>query len=335
MPDEELFPVAGLAPVAAEFRLDDNETAVLSRALEDVAIKAIETKYPELKARELLPLKQDVDPGADSVTVQEFDEAGMAEIIANFADDLPQSDGIASEYPSPVKSLGTSYFYSKQDMRRAALARRSGMQARLPDDRARRADKYIERAVDDVAAFGRAKFRLPGFLNHPNVSVITPSAPASGTDPSWLGGDKTGTEVLADMRRMPSVLNTTSKGVFMANTLVLPIAQYNFVAETPLNPTRDNQQTILQAFLEGQAKLDFGIRRVVPWYKLDRANAAGDGPRAVAYHMSDDNLELIIPMEATPSPPQATNLAWKVPVESRIGGCLIYQPLSVLYMDGI
>ena len=78
--------------------LDANESAFFQRELEYVKSNTYDVKYPELKARRLFPLNPEVDPGATKITYQQYDQTGIAKIIANYADDLPRADIKGKEF---------------------------------------------------------------------------------------------------------------------------------------------------------------------------------------------------------------------------------------------
>lgn len=306
-------------------RLDDKYTAALDQQLEFVKTQTYDILYPELKARRLLPQDTSVDPGAETISYQQWDEYGMAEIISNYADDLPMVETLTEKFTQVVQSIGKGYQYSIQDLRRAAM---SGNQLDLR--RARAARRAVERKVDDIAATGDAKGKLKGFLNHPNVSVLT--AANDGTSTRWVQGratPKTAALIQADMHNVVNTVRSVSKEVHTANTLLLPSYEFGYLSQTPVGS--DNQATVLRSFL---ANNPF-ISNIESWYKLDTADAAGTGPRMVAYDRSPEVLELVIPQEFEQLPPQARNLAFVVPCHARVGGVVVYYPLGLIYMDGI
>lgn len=306
-------------------RLDARATAALALELEDVRAQTYDIKYPTLKARTLIPVDTSVDPGAESVAYKQWDEYGMAEIIANYADDLTMVDTLAEKFTSPIESLGKGYQYSIQDLRRAAM---SG--SNLDQRRARAARRSIERSIDEIASVGNAKSKLKGLINHPNVTILT--AANDGTSTRWVGGratPKTSLLIQKDMHTAITQIWTATKQVHEANTIVLPTTEYGHISQTPVGT--DNQTTILRSFLANNPSIDM----VDFWYKLDTADAAGTGPRMVVYQRDPEIMELVIPQEFEQFPPQARNLAFIVPCHARIGGVLMYYPLAVAYMDGI
>jgi hypothetical protein len=306
-------------------RWDAKYTAALEQQLEFVKSQTYDIKYPEMKARRLVPVDTSIDSGAETFAYWQWDEYGMAEIIANYADDISMVDALAEKFTSPIHSLGKGYQYSVQDLRRAAM---SGNQ--LDQRRARACRRAIERKIDDVAALGDAKGKLKGLLNHPNVTVLT--AANDGTSTRWVGGratPKSPALIQKDLHDATTSIHNTTLEVHMPNTVLLPTTEYGHLSQTPVGT--DNQQTILRSFLANNPN----ITSIESWYKLNTADAAGTGPRAVVYQKDPEVLELVIPQDFEQFPPQARNLSFVVPCHARIGGVVIYYPLAVAYLDGI
>jgi hypothetical protein len=305
-------------------RLDDKYTAALEKQLEFVKSRTYDVKYPELKARQLLPIDNSVDPGAETMAYEQWDEYGMAEVIANYADDLGLVDVLAQRFVSPIVSIGKGYQYSVQDLRRAAMAGNN-----LDARRAGAARRAIERRLDEIAAFGDSKSKLLGFLNHPNVPSYT--AATDGTSTRWVQGrgtPKAAQLIQKDMHVLVQNVRSLTKEVHTPNVLLLSTFEFGYLAQTPVDTT--NQTTILRAFL---ANSPF-VQNIDSWYKLDQA-AAGSLPRMVAYQRDPEVIEFVIPQEFEQLPPQARNLAFVVPCHARVGGVKFYYPLSAAYMDGI
>ena len=101
---------------------DADESIFFERELEALKSRTYDLKYPELKARSLIPVSFEAGPGAESISYEQYSQVGMAKLIANYADDLPRADVEAKKFNSPVKSLGASYGWNVQEVRAAAMA---------------------------------------------------------------------------------------------------------------------------------------------------------------------------------------------------------------------
>jgi len=297
-------------------RLDAGETAAFARQLEYIYARTFDVRYAELKARRYIPVDNSVDPGAEFYTYRQWDQFGMAKLIANYADDLPRVDVLAKEYPAPIHSLGSSYGYSIQDLRRAAMA---GSQ--LDSKRAMACRRANEQAVDEIAAFGDADAGLGGFTNHANVPIIgADNAPWSSATPL---------EIIADLNKLVNSIVTATLETFTPDTVILDTASFQIMNTTPMSTTGDADKTILRFWLDNNPY----VRNVDQWVKLTDAGAGGV-TRIVAYKRDPEVLELVIPQEFEQFPPQARNLAFVIPTHSRIGGVSVRYPLAMAYMDG-
>lgn len=297
-------------------RKDANESALFARQLEHVYSKTYDIKYPEFKARLFIPLDSSVPTGAETYTYRQFDEVGMAKLIANYADDLPDVTVFGKEFTGYCRGLGTAYSYSIQDVRRAAMA---GMPLEMT--LAQVARRVTEAKIDKLAAFGDSDAQLKGFLNHANVPLVTP---ITGT---WSGA--TADQIVADLDKLVNSIVTGSKGIHVPDTLLLDLGSFTLLNSKQRSTASD--KTILAWYLENNAF----IKNIDHWYLLATANAALNGPRIVCYQRSPENLGLVIPQEFEQFPPQAKNLAFRVPCHARCGGVKVTYPLAIAYMDGV
>lgn len=298
-------------------RWDDKFTAVLEKELEYVKTQTYDIVYPEMRARQFIPVSNEADPGAETITYRQWDEFGMAQIIANYGDDLPLIDALVEEFQQKVKGLGAAYQWSIQDIRRAAM---NGIA--LDQRRARAARRSVEQQIENIAALGNAVAGLRGFAKHPNVPLV---APDTG---NWATA--TSDQIIGDLNKLATSIVTTNKETFLPDSLAMDISRYNLIATKRISTTGDTHTTVLEAWLRSNP----WVRNVGTWNKLALADAAGTGPRLVCYKRDPEVLTLEIPQEFEQMPPQAKNLAFQVPVHARIGGVIVYYPIAMAYMDG-
>src|SRR5262249_37010472 len=156
-----------------------------------------------LKARVLIPIDSEVNPGAETVKFNVYDRRGIAKVIKSYADDLPRVDLVVTEVRSPIRSLGISYGFSQQELRAAAMA---GMP--LETQKATMARRAIEEAIDKIGAKGDSLNGLNGLLGIPNANTYTVPNGAGGTA-TWGGATpKTADEILADLNGIINTVRT-------------------------------------------------------------------------------------------------------------------------------
>lgn len=305
------------ALVQLGWKEDAKYTAILEKKLEYVKTKIYDIVYPQFKARQLIPVSNEADPGAESITYEQWDTFGMAHVIANYADDLPMIEELAEDFTTKVKGIGVGYQYTLQDLRRAAMAN-----VNLSMKKGRAARKHIEFKIEDIAATGDAKYGLTGLANNANVGLTTPT---TGT---WSGA--TAAQIIADIDKLVKAVVDQTKEVYPPTTLLMDVSLYSLIATKRVSTTGDTSRTVLKDYLESSAF----IKEIVAWNKLATADAAGTGPRIIAYSKDPDICSLEIPQEFEQLPPQAKNLAFVVPCHARCAGVIVPLPIAMEYMDG-
>lgn len=324
-------------------RNDSGGTAFALRALTDLESRTFDVKYPELKARQIFPVFTGLDPATEIYAWQQFDRVGTAGLIHDYSADMPSSEVVMNEFSSRCLSIGTSYNYSYQDIRRARMA---GIP--LETRKALAARRSMEQAFEQIAWYGIKQIpgtgaaqglqfapvtqntsdplAMYGMSNFPGLTVTT-------TTNNWtLAGTSVNT-ILSDFNALQLSVIQTSKGVHQPDTLILPLSIWSTLAVTARSTTFTDD-SILQ-FMQKQS----------PWLKavywttmLENAGLKQDGatpgPRILLCERNEENFSLIVPQEFEQLPPQMVNMAFKVPCHMRVGGIRVPYPLSVNALDG-
>jgi hypothetical protein len=306
-----------LSGIAEAMHMDANETALFARQLEEIDVQLYDAEYPEFQGTKLVPTKV-INEGAELYTYRMRDRVGNAKLITNFATDFPTVSVTGREESTGVKSYGDSYIYSIQDLRAAKMAGWS-----IETDLAEIARWAIALQIDNTIWFGNSAVGLTGFANNPYVTLVT------GINGNWHT-EADPRKILADMLKLEQAAYNASNGVEMPDTMVLPQVRYARIATEPLSTTNPDV-TILDYFLK---KSQF-VKSVEKDWRLNTANATGDGPRAICYKRDPKKVQVILPFEFRQYPVQTENLAFKVPCEGKVGGTIFRYPGSARYMDGI
>jgi len=307
--------------------LDANETAFFARELEFIKSRSYDVVYPELKAIQLIPVSTEAGSGAETITYQQFDQVGVAKIIANYADDLPRADIKGKEFTAKVRSIGDSYGYNVQEIRAAQMANRNLTQRKA--NAARRANDQL---VDSLAWYGDATHGLVGLLNNPNITAVEVQVGATTAKKKWA--EKNPDEILLDLNDGVTDIIELTNGVEVPDTILIPIAQLALIQKTRLAAGTDT--TILQFFLANNPSIT-RIEWVVQLKAVDPLPSGDTGPKdvMVVYQRNPDKLTLEIPQSYEQFPAQERNLEFVIPTHSRFGGVIIYYPLSVSVVEGI
>lgn len=315
---------------------DANETLFLERELTQLRQKLFEVVYPATLGRTFAPKAGDIAASAETYSYKVYSPTGKAKIISYQGQDIPRVDVVAHEVLGKVRPVGASYGWDINELRESA---RLGLT--LPEVKARAARDFIERGIDQIIAFGSIvddagnlpDVGLNGLIN--NSDVV--NNPAVGNVPAgvlnglfWFAGSPpTPAQILADLTTLVASISNSTFDVWKTNTLLLPVAHYNYAKETPFSALTG--ESILSVFMKNNPE----ITQVAPWYRLDPvgSNSILTKPRAIAYQKDNMVLESVIPQEFEVMPPEMKGLEFLNICHARCGGVKIYQPLAMRYMD--
>jgi len=300
--------------------LDSQESIFFDRELEATKSETYDIEYPELEARNILPVSMDVDPGAEFIRYEQYDQVGMAIVISSYNTALPRADVKGKEFISPIRSLGASYGYNIQEIRNAKYAGKP-----LERKKADAAKRAVRQKENDVFLFGDSAHKLNGFINHPNISTTT--FPADGTGSSILWSTKTPLLILRDLNKLVNYIPENTKKVEAADSLVMPLTAFNFLKATPIGDNAD--KSIWTRFQQDHPE----IKNVYTLTELETAGSGGTR-RMLAYKKDKKKLTAEVPQDFEQLDVQPKGLEFEVPCHARNGGVIVYYPLSVAYADG-
>lgn len=303
------------------FRLDAGESAFFTRQLESIKTRTYDVKHSVLKATTLLPVSTEANSGATSITYRSYDAVGVAKIVADYAHDFPRVDVYGTEKSVKVKSLGAMYGYSIKEIRSAQMA---GVP--LDQRRANAARRAIDELVDKLAWVGDAAAGINGFVNYPGITEYTVVADGTGATKTWA--TKTPDQIVRDVTGLINSVISVTNGREIPDTLLLPISQYNIIANTRM--TGNSDKTILTFILENSPYL-----RSVEWVTELTTAGAGGTARMMVYPRDPEHVTLEMPQMFEMFPPQPKAMEFEVPCHAETAGVIVYYPQSVAFGDGI
>ena len=305
--------------------LDSEAGYFFERELEQVKAESYDVLYPDLLARDIFPLDTTSNPAATSVTYESYDQLGMAKLLANYAQDLPNVEISGKEVTRKVYGEGVAFGYSVNDIRAAKMAGKP-LQRRKAEA-ARRALLQLE---NKLAFEGDASTEIPNFVQNANFNQVTPVDGAGGTT-DWAS--KTPDEIIADITSMTSAIRDVSNGVEAPDTLLLPEAQYTFISTTPRSSTSDT--TIYDFILKSNPFIE-QIIAVYPLKDSAPVSASYDSEdAAVLYKRDRSKLWLETPQDVEMFEAQPKGLMWEVPCHMRTAGVIVAYPKSIATLYGI
>lgn len=292
----------------------DSLAAFVENELKDVIPQMYDRLFPELDARQHVPISANINPGAMSWAYDSFDKAGQAEFLAAGGTDMPRADVSKERFTFPIKTTVLAYGWTIEEIEASRFA---GMQLdRMKAEAARRGQAEKEH---DILLNGDLSHNLPGFLTNVRTPFV---AVPNGT---WASA--TADDILEDLNFVIDEIWVGSERVHRPNTILLPLAQLRRI-QTLRIP--DTGKSVIEFFMESNPF----IQEILPLTELATAGVSG-GARMMAYEKRPDRLTGVVPLPFEQMEPQIQGMEVIVPTRQRIGGCVWYYPLAAAFGDGI
>lgn len=284
--------------------------------LEAIDNVVYEPKKEELIGRTLFSVKSDIPAAAEVYGYDVITRSGSAKILAPGADDVPLVDADKRRHKVDIYSIANAIRYSIQELRQAQMAG-------VPIDSAKAeiARRAMAEKENRLIWHGDAKYDIPGVLNAEGIQTVAVDAGAS-TQTEWA--EKTGKEIVADLRKARSLVNRLPG--HNANTLVLTPAGMEAL-EMEYNANTD--KTVLE-FIRSQN-----------WFSniVATSDLEGQGVGGTDCFLVLDNspsvIQILITMDIYRHPTEYKFPNYKVPFEERLGGAVVRYPMAIVRGDGI
>lgn len=287
--------------------LSPAQGAAFERDLDAIRERVYEDKIPPRTAFRVIPQNSDVPVWAETYTHRMAEFVGRAKFIGDYADDLPVVDVGGREDTYKVKMFGVAYQYSLKEMQR------SGRGLNLSIMRPRSARQAIEDKFNRLQWFGDPTAGLFGFLNFPFIPRYAVGVAFDATSDLL--------DILAEMNAIANFPNELTDTVAEPDTMLMPPAEYNYVATTPLADGSDT--TILTHFLNNNPYIN-SVQNI--------QELKGAGPEGVnlivVYRRVEENIQHKLVQPFTQLPAQQRNLATVVNCVAQSGGCVSDYPLE-------
>jgi hypothetical protein len=302
--------------VFAQNRLDnDTNVFFLKRELEYILPQVFETKYADIVYQDLIPVSNEVSPGADSYTYRILDGTSVWKMIQDRADNLPRADVSRREVTMPIRMIGGSMAYTIDELEKANYANQP-----LQSLRADRMRRGYEEKVQQLAFWGDTRTNLAGFFNNVQVPILEPD--------TWFDSC-TPDEMIQLLNYVCTYITDTTNMVEQPDSMLLPYPVYRIVSTTPRSGISDT--TVLKFFLDTSPF----IKNVQPVIYLETGKSSGNltADRIIAYRRDPSKLQLHIPQPLTVLAPELRGLEYVVNGYGKVGGAALYYPGSLCYMQ--
>ena len=305
--------------------------------------------YPEWAFEELIHVNTEGPEWSPGVLTYSSLATGRAEWQAPGSKDVPLAGVRTAGSLQPFHLASIGYGYDIEEVNTVIQ-----IGGALPPRKARAARLAYRQYMYNVTLFGvgytgQVSKNLFGLANNP---AVVPIAAAANGDAAPLSawvlntgvGNKTPSEIVADINLALSSVAAGTQRRVMADTLLLPPAAYDYLASTPYSAMLPH--TILE-WLVGSGGMPghnvftqttgkkLTVRAVIGLETAATTGIVGGG-RLVAYNSDASYAQLHRPMPHKFLPVwQDGPLSWAVPGIFRTGGVEIMETATVKYVDGI
>lgn len=282
-----------------------------------------EVAYEGIIYQDLLPVDTSAHPFAKTVTFFYMDRVGKADWINGNSNDIPVVGLNMSKEEEPIFTAGIGYNLGFEEVGQARM-----LGFNLSSEHAITAARVAEEMVDRVALIGDTGKALKGLLNN---DTIDSTAFAAGVGTTVTFETMTPDEILTRVNQLLSGIDTSSRGIELADTWLIPNTTFNHLTTRRLT---DTSMTVLKFIRDNNVYTAKTGRPLDIRALTDLETIASGGKRMVAYRRAPDVLKFHMPMPHQFLPPQVAGLNIIVPGVLRIGGTNIRKPKAIRYATG-
>lgn len=269
---------------------------------------AYEKEYAENSVVNIFPVTNEIPVHAKYFEYPEFDGAGIAQIIADYTDDLPLVDAFMTEKQGKVFRFGNAFLISTDEIKAGVATGQS-----LSTRKQALAFEAHDNLLDKLVWSGSAPHGIPSVFDHPNINNVV-----AGT---W----NSAAAAMNDITALIDAIETSTNGTHTATDILLPASARRLMQELVPNTSI----SYAQMFATNNSGINLRYLQLLDNY--DGAN----GKAALAFEKSPLNMSIEVPEATNVLPGQPKDLHFKYPVTSKATGLIVYRPLTMAVMKGI
>jgi len=298
-----------------EFTLDNitpQARAYFDRQLTFVREEVVQDKKPNKNGFLFLTQANDIPEWADEYTHEMWEPVGIAQLIANSADDIPMADVSFREETFKVRDFGIGYSYTIKELMQAQATNKQ-----ITTKRAEACRLGMEECLNRIQVYGDPTAKLFGWLSFPNTPRLPSASKIAGVTPST---------VLGLLNTWVNSIQDTTETVAAPTRMFLAPADYNYIASTPLDLSGGAETTILQHFLKNNPY----IKEVNNMIECKGAGPLGGN---IVVIDSDNTFEHKMVQPFTQLPSQPVKYRFETYCLGRSGGTVSDFPLEGLIVE--
>ncbi|WPJ50660.1 hypothetical protein RCIP0025_00006 [Klebsiella phage RCIP0025] len=267
-----------------------------------------EQAYPQTGVLELFPVTTELSPVTKNFEWLEFDGVTSAKIIADYTDDLPTVEAMASEKTGKVFRLGNAWFISIDEIKAG-----QALGSSLSDRKASLAREGHETLVNDLVFKGSAPHNIVSVFDQPNINRLTS---ASWTTPEIA---------FSELQDLIDTIEDVTLGRHHVTNIVIPPSKRRLLTQKMPDVT----ESYLAWFKENYPNVT--ITAIAELEDIDGSGTKG----VLAYEKDPMNMSIEIPERFNMLPMQPKDLHFKVPCTSKCTGLIVYRPLTIAILSGV
>jgi hypothetical protein len=295
------------------WRADVGETRLFATMLKYVVAQTTPTLYIPYQVRTTFPIDSSIPAGAQTVAFRRLVDHGDLQKISPRGTDIREVDYDAEEDIYRLVSYAGAFSWNLDDLEAAAFA---GVP--LSTEGLGVLSRAAERNFDLISLQGEASMGIVGVYNDANPAVTVPT---TGT---WATA--THDQIVVDIHDLIDAVRIASGTNTRPNRLVIPTSTWRYLrvrrANTDLNVLAAIQQ-------------DYPGLQIVENYRADLYDAAGTGPRVMAFTYDPAMIKVVEPRRFQLEPAEKQGFTYRIAGRQKLGGCMMQIPLTVGYMDGV
>ncbi len=297
--------------------------AFFSNQLEQIRPQLYQKRYPELKARRFIPIKNDIHPGAMSLTERGVDEVGEAEFLSDLADDAPMVEVVKDKEDTYyMRGIALAYGWSLQEARNSQFAG-----ANLDTRKAMACRRGIERFIDKNLLIGAT---VGGRTMYGLFALSGGVAPNTYThDLVGEFRDQSSDDLYRNLMRAAMYATTQTNEIETVDSMIVAPTVKAVLSEKRMGD--GNQSSVLAHFLASQDM----IKSVETSHYLEPSGGYGGGAsasRIVMYRNDAEVLEGLV-NEFEQLPPEYKSMRVMTTCIARVGGCRVRLPKAITYVN--
>ena len=309
-----------------------NSLEIAYNVFEDVQSAAENVELPMIMWPHVIPLESvdtSINPGAQSASYRVRDRTGTGQFRGRGATNIPIVGLTNDKVVVPVESAGIGANFDRADARAVAM----GFSESLPGELGEIMREGSERHIEATTFYGYPQLGFQGFINHPNVPIMTATANAAGTSSKWT--DKTASEIIEDISSAIARVFTTTRTLHVPGRVLLPPAQFALLAAKKAAEEDGNKSAAEYVATNNIYTTKRGGKLEIMDLRYLEGAGAGSTDRMIVYEFEKRNYWMPMSVPFQMLEPQQNGFGVDMLAEYVFGSFHAKRPLAMQYVDGI